>query len=315
MSTSHDFRNGRSVIDVNIVISGSSGLIGTALVEHLRGQGHTVIRLVRRSNGLAANEAAWDPAAGTLDPAVIDGADAVINLSGAGIGDHRWTDEYKRELLSSRTLTTGLLARTIAQVDRKPSVFLSGSAIGWYGPCGDEVLDESATTPGSTFLADICVQWEQAAGPAADAGVRTALLRTGIVLTPKGGALKKQLPLFKLALGGKFGKGSQWQSWISLPDEVGAIEHLLTAPVSGPVNLTAPNPVTNAEFTKVLGKVLGRPTVLPIPSFGPKLLLGGELADALLFTGQRVAPRALQASGYTFQHPTLEVALRALLGR
>jgi NAD dependent epimerase/dehydratase family enzyme len=159
MSITHDFRNGRSVSRVNIVISGSSGLIGTALVEHLRGQGHSVVRLVRRSGVLAANEALWDPAAGTLDPAVIDGADAVINLSGAGIGDHRWTDEYKRELLSSRTLTTGLLARTIAQVDRKPSVFLSGSSIGWYGPCGDEVLDESSTTPGSTFLADICVQW------------------------------------------------------------------------------------------------------------------------------------------------------------
>jgi uncharacterized protein (TIGR01777 family) len=299
---------------MRIVISGSSGLIGTALVDHLGAQGHSVVRLVRRA-ARGADEAVWDPAAGTLDPAVVDGADAVINLSGAGIGDKRWTDEYKRELLSSRTLTTGLLARTIAQVDRKPSVFLSGSAIGWYGPCGDEVLDESAPTPGTTFLADICVQWEAAAQPAANAGVRTALLRTGIVLSPAGGALKKQLPLFKFGLGGKFAKGSQWQSWISLPDEVGAIEHLLTADVSGAVNLTAPAPVTNAEFTKVLGKVLKRPAIVPVPSFGPKLLLGGELADALLFTGQRVVPTKLQASGYVFQHATLEVALRALLGR
>jgi hypothetical protein len=299
---------------MRIVISGSSGLIGTALVDHLRAQGHTIGRLVRRS-ARGVDEAVWDPAAGSLDPQVIDGADAVINLSGAGIGDKRWTDAYKRELLSSRLDTTSLLARTIATVDRKPSAFLSGSAIGWYGPCGDEVLDESAPTPGTTFLADICVQWEAAAQPAANAGVRTALLRTGIVLSPAGGALKKQLPLFKFGLGGKFAKGSQWQSWISLPDEVGAIEHLLTADVSGAVNLTAPAPVTNAEFTKVLAKVLKRPAIVPVPSFGPKLLLGGELADALLFTGQRVVPTKLQASGYSFQHPTLEVALRALLGR
>jgi len=299
---------------VRIVISGSSGLIGTALVARLRADGHTVVRLVRRPTAAGGSEAEWNPAAGTLDPAVIDGADAVINLSGAGIGDKRWSDSYKAELLSSRLLTTGLLARTIAAVDHKPSVFLSGSAIGWYGPCGDEQLDETAPA-GSTFLADICVQWEAAANPAAEAGVRTALLRTGIVLTPKGGALKKQLPLFKIGAGGKFAKGNQWQSWISLDDEIGAICHLLTAPVAGPVNLTAPNPVTNFEFTKVLAAVLKRPAVLPIPSFGPKLLLGDELAAALLFTGQRVVPAALQASGYVFQHPTLESALRAMLGK
>lgn len=295
-------------------MSGSSGLIGTALVAHLRSQGHSVVQLVRRAAS-GADQATWDPTSGTLDPAVIDGADAVINLSGAGIGDRRWTDDYKRELLSSRLDTTGLLARTIAAVDRKPAVFLSGSAIGWYGPRGDEALDETEAKPGSTFLADICVQWEDAAGPAAAAGVRTALLRTGIVLTPAGGALKKQLPLFKFGLGGKFAKGSQWQSWISLPDEVRAIDHLLTADVAGPVNLTAPTPVTNAEFTKVLAAVLKRPAVLPIPSFGPKLLLGGELADALLFTGQRVVPSVLTSSGFAFEHPTLDVALRALLGR
>jgi len=299
---------------VRIVISGSSGLIGTALVARLRADGHTVVRLVRRPTAAGGSEAEWNPAAGTLDPAVIDGADAVINLSGAGIGDKRWSDSYKAELLSSRLLTTGLLARTIAAVDHKPAVFLSGSAIGWYGPCGDEQLDETAPA-GSTFLADICVQWEAAANPAAEAGVRTALLRTGIVLTPKGGALKKQLPLFKIGAGGKFAKGNQWQSWISLDDEIGAICHLLTAPVAGPVNLTAPNPVTNLEFTKVLAAVLKRPAVLPIPSFGPKLLLGDELAAALLFTGQRVVPAALQASGYVFQHPTLESALRAMLGK
>jgi uncharacterized protein len=298
---------------VRIVISGSTGLIGTALVEHLRAGGHTVVQLVRRA-GTTPDQVTWDPTAGVLPASAIDGADAVINLSGAGIGDRRWTDEYKRELLDSRLHTTELLARTIATVDAKPSVFLSGSAIGWYGPRGDEVLDETSA-PGSSFLADICVQWESATAAAEAAGVRTAHLRTGIVLTPKGGALAKQLPLFKFGLGGKFAKGRQWQSWISLPDEVGAIEHLLTAPVSGAVNLTAPDPVTNAEFTRTLGTVLHRPTVLPIPSFGPKLLLGSELADALLFTGQRVVPRVLEQSGYEFQHPTLEAALRSLLGR
>ena len=299
---------------MRIVISGSSGLIGTALVDRLTSSGHEVVRLVRSGTASAPGTAPWDPKAGVLDPAVVDGADAVINLSGAGIGDHRWTDDYRRQLVESRTLTTGLLARTIAQVDRRPAVFLSGSAIGIYGDRGDEVLDETSA-PGDGFLADLCVQWETATEPAAATGVRTALLRTGIVLTPKGGALKKQLPLFKLGLGGKFGNGRQWQSWISLDDEVGAIVHLLTADLAGPVNLTAPEPVTNRTFTATLGKVLSRPAVLPIPSFGPKLLLGGELAEALLFTGQRVVPTKLTASGYEFTHASLEAALRALLSR
>jgi uncharacterized protein (TIGR01777 family) len=236
----------------------------------------------------------------------------VIHLSGAGIGDKRWTSSYKREILESRTITTNLIATTIANMNRKPSVFLSGSAIGIYGPRGDEQLTE-VSTDGTSFLADVCKQWEDAAKPASDAGIRTVLLRTGIVLTTKGGALKKQLPLFQLGLGGKFGNGKQWQSWISIDDEVGAIEHLLTANVSGAVNLTAPNPVTNAEFTSTLARVVKRPAILPIPPFAPKAILGGELADALLFTGQRVIPAALNASGYQFVHPTLEVALRALL--
>jgi uncharacterized protein (TIGR01777 family) len=297
---------------MRIVISGSTGLIGTALVEHLQGAGHQVVRLVRRA--ASGTDVQWDPAAGSLPAAAIDGADAVINLSGAGIGDHRWTDEYRRELLDSRLRSTELLATTIAGVDSKPAVFLSGSAIGWYGDRGDERLDEQSAR-GTGFLSDLCQQWEAATGAAESAGVRVAHLRTGIVLTPRGGALKKQLPLFKLGLGGKFGNGRQWQSWISLDDEVGAITHLLTSDVHGAVNLTAPTPVTNAEFTKVLGSVLHRPTVLPIPSFGPKLLLGGDLAEALLFTGQQVLPEVLTADGYAFRHATLDVALRALLGR
>lgn len=297
---------------MKIVVSGASGLIGTQLVAKLSQSGHEVIRLVRRSP--KAGEIQWNPKSGTLDAAALEGVDAVIHLSGAGIGDKRWTTGYRKEILDSRTDTTALLAKTIASLSRKPSVFLSGSAIGIYGARNDEQLTE-VSTHGTGFLAEVCEQWEAAAKPAVDAGVRTVYLRTGIVLSPKGGALKKLLPLFKLGVGGKFGNGKQWQSWISIDDEIGAIEHLLTANVSGAVNLTAPNPVTNAEFTKVLASVLKRPAIVPVPTFAPKLLLGGELADALLFTGQRVIPAALNASGYPFKHTTLESALRSLLSK
>ncbi len=295
---------------MKIIISGASGLIGKQLIAQLQNHGHEVVRLVRRA--ASTGEVMWDPKAGVLSAADLEGADAVIHLSGASIGDKRWTTSYKREILESRTITSNLLATTIAEMSRKPSVFLSGSAIGIYGPRGDEQLTEVSTN-GTSFLADVCEQWERAAKPASDAGVRTVLLRTGIVLSTKGGALKKQLPLFKLGLGGKFGNGKQWQSWISIDDEIGAIEYLLTANVSGAVNLTAPNPVTNAEFTSTLARVVKRFAILPIPPFAPKALLGSELADALLFTGQRVIPAALNASGYQFVHPTLEVAMRALL--
>ena len=297
---------------MKIVVSGASGLIGTQLVAKLSQSGHEVIRLVRRSP--KSGEIQWNPKSGTLDAAALEGADAVIHLSGAGIGDKRWTTGYRKEILDSRTDTTALLAKTIASLSRKPSVFLSGSAIGIYGARNDEQLTE-VSTHGTGFLAEVCEQWEAAAKPAVDAGVRTVYLRTGIVLSPKGGALKKLLPLFKLGVGGKFGNGKQWQSWISIDDEIGAIEYLLTANVSGAVNLTAPNPVTNAEFTKVLASVLKRPAIVPVPPFAPKILLGGELADALLFTGQRVIPAALNASGYTFKHTTLESALRSLLSK
>lgn len=297
---------------MRIVISGSTGLIGTALVTRLRGDGHDVVRLVRGE--AKAGDLSWDPAAGRLADDALDGADAVINLSGAGIGDKRWTDAYKAELRDSRLRTTELLASRIATAERRPPVFLSGSAIGFYGPRGDEVLDESSS-PGDTFLSEICVAWEAATAAAEEAGTRVAHLRTGIVLAAHGGALKKQLPLFKFGLGGKFGSGRQWQSWISLEDEVGAIVHLLTAEVAGPVNLTAPTPVTASEFTATLARVLKRPAFLPIPSFGPKLLLGSELVEALLLTGQRVVPAALERSGYRFAHPALEGALRAILSR
>ena len=295
---------------MKIVISGASGLIGTQLVTSLKSSGHEVVQLVRRS--AAAGQIMWDPKSGKLDPASLEGCDAVIHLSGAGIGDKRWSDAYRKEILESRTATTSLLANTIASLQRKPSVFLSGSAIGIYGARGDEQLTETSAH-GTGFLADVCKQWEAAAKPAVDAGVRTVFLRTGIVLSPKGGALKKLLPLFRLGVGGKFGNGKQWQSWISMDDEVASIIHLLTANVSGAVNLTAPQPVTNAEFTKVLARVVKRPAIVPVPTFAPKILLGGELADALLFTGQRVMPQALTASGYVFKHSTLESALRSLL--
>ena len=297
---------------MKIVVSGASGLIGTQLVAKLSSSGHEVIRLVRRSP--KAGEIQWNPKSGTLDAAALEGTDAVIHLSGAGIGDKRWTDGYRKEILDSRTATTALLANTMASLSRKPSVFLSGSAIGIYGARNDEQLTE-VSTHGTGFLAEVCEQWEAAAKPAVDAGIRTVYLRTGIVLSPKGGALKKLLPLFKLGVGGKFGNGKHWQSWISIDDEIGAIEHLLTANVSGAVNLTAPNPVTNAEFTKVLASVLKRPAIVPVPTFAPKILLGGELADALLFTGQRVIPAALNASGYNFKHTTLESAFRSLLSK
>lgn len=297
---------------MKIVVSGASGLIGTQLVAKLSSSGHEVVRLVRRSP--KAGEIQWNPKSGTLDAAALEGTDAVIHLSGAGIGDKRWTDGYRKEILDSRTATTALLATTMASLSRKPSVFLSGSAIGIYGARNDEQLTE-VSTHGTGFLAEVCEQWEAAAKPAVDAGIRTVYLRTGIVLSPKGGALKKLLPLFKLGVGGKFGNGKQWQSWISIDDEIGAIEHLLTANVSGAVNLTAPNPVTNAEFTKVLASVLKRPAIVPVPTFAPKILLGGELADALLFTGQRVIPAALNASGYMFKHTTIESAFRSLLSK
>lgn len=298
---------------MKILVTGASGLIGSALVKTLDAQGHTPIAAVRRV-ARGPRELTWDPAVGSIDTAMLEGIDGVVHLAGAGIGDKRWSDSYRREILESRTKGTDLIARSIASLGAKPSVFLSGSAIGFYGNRGDEVLDETASL-GEGFLADVCKQWEAATAPAEAAGIRTVHLRTGIVLSPAGGALKKQLPLFKMGLGGRFGNGRQWQSWISIVDEVNAIVHLLTSSLSGAVNLTAPEPVTNTEFTRVLGKVLSRPSILPIPSFGPKLVLGADLADALLFTGQRVVPTALERDGFVFTHATLEAALRGLLGR
>lgn len=295
---------------MRIAITGSSGLIGSALTPHLRAQGHEVIRVLR--GPASGNDISWGANADSLDPGDLTGIDAVVHLAGAGIGDRRWSESYKETIRASRVKPTEMLATAIAQADDGPRIFLSGSAIGIYGS-GDDPMDES-TPAGEGFLADVCREWEDAAHAASDAGCRVTYLRTGIVLSTRGGALRKQLPLFRLGLGGRMGSGSQWQSWISLTDEVRAIEYLLTAEASGPVNLTAPHPVTNAEFTTQLGKAVRRPALFPVPSFGPRLLLGSELADNLLFSGQRVVPTVLTEAGFTFDHPTLDVALPALLG-
>jgi uncharacterized protein (TIGR01777 family) len=297
---------------MKIIVTGSGGFIGRPLVSDLRAAGHQVTRLVRREPG-AADEIAWNPAAGTIDMAGLQGADAVFHLAGAGIGDHRWTDSYKQEILDSRVLGTGLLASTLATLDRKPSVLVSASAIGWYGDRGDEILDESAPQGGG-FLAEVTAAWEAAAEPATDAGIRVVHPRTGIVLSKDGGALRRLLLPFKLGAGGRTGPGNQWWSWITLDDEVRALVHLaFSSSLAGPVNLTAPNPVTNQEFVGTLGSVLRRPAVLPTPSLALKAMLGSELADALLFQSQRVVPARLIEDGFTFDSPVLEGAMRSVL--
>ncbi len=295
---------------MRIVIGGAGGLIGSALVPHLERAGHVVVRLVRREP--AATEVRWDPAAGRLDPAALRGADAVICLNGTGIGDRRWTAKRKAEILASRVDSTSLLAETMAAMPEPPEVFLAGSAIGIYGDRGDEILTETSApgAPGD-FLVDVTRQWEAAAQPAADAGIRTVFLRTGIVLDSGEGALAKMLLPFKLGVGGKLGSGEQWWSHIALEDEVRAVAHLLGSQLSGPVNLTAPHPVTNREFTKVLGEVLHRPTLMTVPRAALGVALGAELAQALAFTSARVLPSRLLGDGFTFRYPQLRAGLEA----
>jgi len=296
---------------VRIAITGARGLIGSALVPALEGVGHTVVPLVRRTP--RAGEVGWDPARRQLNPADLSGTDAVIHLAGAGIGDRRWTPAYKRTLLDSRVDGTTTLSEAIAAAEPRPPVLLSSSAIGWYGDTGDRAVDESAPA-GSDFLGDLCRRWEEATRAAADAGVRVVHLRTGLVCAGKGGLLGRLLPLFRLCLGGKLGTGKQYWSWISLADEISAIQHLLDSDVSGPVNLTGPEPVTNAEFTKVLGRVLGRPTLAPVPAFALRIAVG-EFADVGVLTSQRVLPKVLESSAYPFQHSTVEATLRWATGR
>jgi uncharacterized protein (TIGR01777 family) len=298
---------------VDVAVTGSGGLIGRALVRRLREGGHQVRRVVR-SGGGGADEVRWDPMGGTIDSSALAGVDAVVHLAGEGIGEKRWTDAQKRRIRDSRVIGTTVLAEALAQLDPRPATLLTASGISVYGDRGDEVVTE-ATAPGTGFLPEVVEAWEGATRAAAAAGIRTASFRNGVVLAADGGALAKQLPLFRFGLGGRLGPGTQWFPWIALDDEVEAIVHLLSADVEGPVNLCSPEPVTNATFTDVLGRVLGRPTVLPIPRLGPQLLLGRQLAEELLFWSVRAVPERLQATGFTFAHPDLEGALRAVLDR
>lgn len=299
---------------MRVLVTGSSGLIGRELVAELGRQGHQTTRLVRRP-ATDSGEATWDPSAGTIDAGALEGHDAAVHLAGAGIGDHRWSDDHKRAVLDSRVQGTGLLARTLAQLDQPPKVLASGSAVGYYGYESGEPMTE-ASPKGRGFLADVVAAWEEAAAPAQDAGIRTAKLRSGVVLTAKGGALKKQLLPFKLGAGGRLGDGKQWLSWVSLDDEVAAIIHLLTSGATqGPVNVTSPQPVTNREFTATLAKVLKRPAFMPVPTPALHALFGKEMTKEMLLGGQKVLPAKLEESGYTFAHPNLEEALRHTLGR
>ncbi len=294
-----------------VAVSGATGLIGTALVQRLRAGGHDVRRLLRSRRNATAGDVVWDPASGALPPTALTGVDAIVHLVGEPVA-HRWTTERKHAIRASRVRATEQLALAIRAMDPRPRVVLSGSAVGYYGDRGDALLDEKSG-PGTGFLPDVCVAWEDAAAPIAGAGVRVVTLRTGIVLSPHGGALAKLLPIFRLGGGGPLGSGRQWMSWIALGDHLRAMEHAIcTESLHGPVNLVAPNPVTNADFATTLGRVLARPAVVPVPAFALELLYG-EMARSTLLAGQRVLPRSLSASGFEFAEPTLEGALRAEL--
>jgi uncharacterized protein (TIGR01777 family) len=298
---------------VRVVVTGSTGLIGSALTADLRADGHEVVRLVRRTP-TGPDERFWDPARAGLDPAALAGADAVVHLAGAGIGDRRWTEARRRQLVSSRVDSTVLLARALADMAVKPGAFVCGSAIGIYGNRGDEVLTEQSTL-GADFLAELCWRWEGATAPAADAGIRTVSVRSGIVLSARGGALGRQLPLFRLGLGGRLGSGEQWTSWVSITDEVRAIRFAVEEQsVAGPMNVVAPEPVTNRDLSAALGRAVHRPAVLAVPPFALRLALGRDLVDVALLASQRVRPAVLEGAGFSFRHPEIASALSAVLG-
>jgi uncharacterized protein (TIGR01777 family) len=295
-----------------IAVTGSSGLIGTALVSALEADGQLVKRLVRRPVREGENEVAWDPQAGTIDAAALEGVNAVIHLAGENLAAHRWTKSFKQEILDSRIRGTRLLSESLARLNARPGVLVSASAVGYYGDRGDELLDESSP-PGQGFLADVCQQWEAATQPARDAGIRVVNARFGMVLSGRGGALPQMLTPFKLGVGGVVGSGRQYVSWIAIDDLVSAVRLVLrNESLIGPVNFVAPQPVTNREFTTTLGRVLGRPTVMAMPAFGARLAFG-EMADEVLLSSARVEPQKLVAAGFKFQHPELEPALRDIL--
>ncbi|MEV8523401.1 TIGR01777 family oxidoreductase [Streptomyces sp. NPDC052000] len=296
------------MVSMKIAVTGSTGLIGTALVRSLRSDGHEVVRLVRHRPA-APDEIAWDPVRQHVDTAGLVGCEAVVHLAGAGIGDHRWTEAYKKELRDSRVLGTAAIADAVASLDTPPRVLVSGSAIGYYGDTGDRAVDESAP-PGDGFLASLCVQWEEAAAPAAEAGIRTAFARTGLVVARQGGAWARLFPLFRAGLGGRLGDGGQYWSFIALHDEVAALRFVIdTESISGPVNLTAPEPVTNREVTAAMSRVLHRPALLPVPAPAIRLALG-ELAQDVL-SSQRVVPGQLLSAGFRFAFPGVDEAIGA----
>lgn len=296
---------------MNVLISGATGLIGSALIPELEAGGHGVTRLSRSQSG--PDTIRWDPEAGTIE-GDLEGTEAVVHLAGESIAQGRWNPQKKQQILESRVKGTRLLAEKISGLPTPPKVMVSASAVGYYGDRGDEVLTEESSS-GTDFLAGVCREWEAAAEPARRGGIRVVHPRIGVVLSPKGGALGTTLPIFKLGGGGKIGNGNQWLSWVAIDDVVGSIVHALTnETVEGPVNVGSPNPMTNAGYTKVLGKVLGRPTVLPLPAPVIRVMLG-EVADSLLLASGRMRPAKLEATGYEFRYPQLEGALRHLLGK
>jgi uncharacterized protein (TIGR01777 family) len=297
---------------MKVLISGATGLIGSALIPALESGGHQATRLTRSPR--SSEDVGWDPSSGTIDASRIEGHDAVVHLAGENIGEGRWTPEKKRRILESRREGTRLLAETIAGLPEPPQVMVSASAVGYYGDRGNDLLREDSE-PGSDFLAEVCKAWEAAADPAREADIRVVHPRNGIVLSTEGGALARTLPIFKLGGGGRIGSGRQWWSWVAIDDVAGAYVHALTDDsIEGPLNVGSPNPLTNAEYTKVMGKVLNRPTIFPLPAPAARLMLG-EVADALLLASQRVEPAKLKETGYEFRYPELEGALRHLIGR
>jgi len=299
---------------MTIIVTGASGVIGSMLVPFLTTGGHRVIRLIRNSSSTSQDELFWDPLSGVLHTDSIEEIDAVIHLAGENIGSGRWTPEKKRKIIESRVKGTELVTKKLASLEKPPKVIICASAIGYYGNRGDQILTENDEA-GSDFISSVCSMWEKAAYPALERNIRTVFLRIGVVLTPLGGALKRLLLPFKLCAGGKIGNGTQYMSWIDMEDVLGSIYHTLTnESIDGPVNITAPNPVTNKEFTKTLGRVMARPTPLTIPSTAVKLALG-EMGKEILLSSTRVMPETLLKTGYRFNTPHLDTAIRQMLGR
>ncbi len=296
---------------MKIAVTGASGLIGTLLVAELRSRGHDVFRLVRRA-AVAPDEITWNPTSGFVDLAALAGTEVVFHLAGAGVGDHRWTDAYKQEIRDSRVMGTDTISRAMAQLDPRPAVLVSASAIGFYGDTGDRAVTE-VDPAGHGFLADVVVAWEAAANPAREAGIRVVHPRTGLVVSADGGAWGRMFPLFKAGIGGKLGNGKQYWSWISLRDEISALIFLMeNSALSGPVNLTGPTPDTNAEITAIMGKVLRRPTLLPVPRIALTTVLGEFSTEVL--SSSRVLPAVLEQQGFVFKDSTVESAIRQALG-